>query len=357
MASDFNFEALLRPNIRVAKAYSSARDEYSGSEGVFLDANENPYHSVGGGHYNRYPDPYQHALKDKIAKLKGLSAEHIFLGNGSDEPIDLLIRAIANPGKDAILICPPTYGMYEVAAGINDVPIIRVPLTSDFQLDLPAVLKAIQENTHLRLLFICSPNNPSGNLLDLEATKTIIQSFSGLVVIDEAYIDFAATPSFVNYLNDFPNVVVLQTFSKAWGMAGLRLGMAFASKEIIRVLNKIKPPYNINALTQEYALKALADPQELRGMIEETIAEREAIGVALGHIAGILMVYPSAANFLLIKVEDGHALYTYLVERKIITRDRSSVIGCDGCVRISIGTPTENKVLLEGIKAFLTERP
>jgi histidinol-phosphate aminotransferase len=356
MASDFNFEALLRPNIRNAKAYSSARDEYSGTEGVFLDANENPYHSVGGGHYNRYPDPYQHALKNKIAALKGVSPDQVFLGNGSDEPIDLLLRAVANPGKDAILICPPTYGMYEVAAGINDVTIVRVPLDADFQLDLPNVLKAINEHANLRLLFLCSPNNPSGNLMEAEAMKTIIQSFSGIVVIDEAYIDFAGTPSFLESLNDYPNVVVLQTFSKAWGMAGLRLGMAFAAPNIIHVLNRIKPPYNINSLTQAYALEALDKPHELRTMLEESLNEREALKIALGHLPGILRVYPSSANFLLIKVKDGHALYTYLVERKIITRDRSSVIGCDGCVRISIGTPDENKELFEGIKSFLTER-
>ncbi len=330
------------------KPYSSARDEYTGKEGVFLDANENPYGSAGlETSYNRYPDPYQHEVKQAIAAVKNVDPESIFLGNGSDEPIDLLIRAFCEPGSDCVITVPPTYGMYEVSAGINNVKNIKVPLKENFQLDVKAVLSAVGPET--KILFLCSPNNPTGNLLRKEDVLMLLHDFPNMVVIDEAYIDFAADNGFLPHLHKFPHLVVLQTFSKAWGMAGLRLGMAFASPEIIRILNKIKPPYNIAAPTQQLALRALQNVVAKEKMVADILEQRFLLEDGLRALALVEEVYPTDANFLLVRVPQPKETYQYLVDQKVIVRDRSNVIHCHGCLRITVGTATENRALLEAL--------
>jgi histidinol-phosphate aminotransferase len=341
---------LFRPHILNLAPYSSARDEYKGSEGVFLDANENPFGSAADGHYNRYPDPYQHKVKERLAAVKGVRPAQIFLGNGSDEAIDLLFRAFCNPGQDNVVLLPPTYGMYEVSANINNVEIKKVPLTADFQIDTEAVLQAIDE--HTKLLFICSPNNPSGNLLSSEAILEILRNFKGITIIDEAYIDFCADQSFVKRLDEFERLVIMQTFSKAWGLAALRLGMAFASEEIIRIFNKIKPPYNVSLLTQQHAYEALSNEALKNRMVEDIIQQREALATDLLALPQVEKIYPSHANFLLVKVKEAAALFNYLIEQKFIVRDRSKVIRCEDCLRITVGTAEENKALVEEIKKF-----
>ncbi|MDB5255553.1 MAG: hisC [Chitinophagaceae bacterium] len=346
----FKLEEILRPNIRNAKPYSSARDEYKGKEGIFLDANENPFGSVGGHKYNRYPDPLQWKLKDKIAPLKKVKAEQVFLGNGSDEPIDLLIRALCNPGKDAIMITPPTYGMYEVSAAINDVRIVDVPLTTDYVLDVQAMLPKL--TAEVKIVFLCSPNNPTGNLLPEDQIITILQHAKGLVVVDEAYIDFAPESSLLRILKNYPNLVILQTFSKAWGLAALRLGMAFASEEIVAVLNKIKPPYNINAVTQQLAYEAIGQIMKKEQMVAGILMERAYLEEELAKLPVILKVYPSDANFILVKTKNGTGMYSYLIEQKIITRDRSKVMLCDNSVRITVGTHEENEALINALKKY-----
>jgi len=346
----FKLEEILRPNIRNAKPYSSARDEYKGKEGIFLDANENPFGSVGGHKYNRYPDPLQWKLKDKIAPLKKVKAEQVFLGNGSDEPIDLLIRALCNPGKDAIMITPPTYGMYEVSAAINDVRIVDVPLTTEYVLDVQAMLPKLTDD--VKIVFLCSPNNPTGNLLPEDQIITILQHAKGLVVVDEAYIDFAPESSLIRILKDHPNLVILQTFSKAWGLAALRLGMAFASEEIVAVLNKIKPPYNINAVTQQLAYEAVGQIMKKEQMVAGILMERTYLEEELAKLPVILKVHPSDANFILVKTKNGTGLYSYLIEQKIITRDRSKVVLCDNSVRITVGTHEENEALIDALKKY-----
>lgn len=346
----FSLDSVLRDNIKQAKPYSSARDEYKGTEGIFLDANENPYGSAIDKMVNRYPDPLQRDVKAALATLKKVPAEQIFFGNGSDEPIDLLIRATCKPGTDSILILPPTYGMYEVSAGINDVAIISVPLTKTFDLDVDAILAAVQPTT--KIIFICSPNNPTGNLMSEDKVKTILTSFSGIVVIDEAYIDFADTTGFVPLLDAYPNMVVLQTFSKAWGMAALRLGTAFASKEIVSVLNKIKPPYNINLLTQEAALEALQNVAVKDEMVQKILTQRDWLRKELSRLPLCLELYPSDANFILMRTPDGKKVYDFLVSHIVITRDRSKIILCEGCVRITVGTEAENQRLLEVLKKY-----
>lgn len=344
----FSLDSILRDNIKNAKPYSSARDEYKGAEGVFLDANENPYGSVIEKKVNRYPDPLQRDVKAALSKIKNVPAENIFLGNGSDEPIDLLIRATCQPAKDSILILPPTYGMYEVSAGINDVEIISVPLTKEYDLDTTSILAAVKPST--KIIFICSPNNPTGNLMNEDKVKTILTSFNGIVVVDEAYIDFAETKGFVPLLNQYPNLVVLQTFSKAWGMAALRIGTAFASKEIVAVLNKIKPPYNINLLTQEAALEALEHESIKDEMVQKILAQRDLLRNELSKLPICLELYPSDANFILMRTPDGKKVYDYLVGHMVITRDRSKIILCEGSIRITVGTEEENKKLLEVLK-------
>jgi histidinol-phosphate aminotransferase len=347
----FTINQILRENIKNVKPYASARDEYKGKEGIFLDANENPFGSASSDNYNRYPDPLQRDLKDKIASLKRLKPEQIFLGNGSDEPIDLLMRMVCNPGKDNIVITPPTYGMYEVSASINDVTVKTAPLTEDFELVADKVLKAVDANT--KIIFLCNPNNPTGNTLSMVEMTKVVEGFKNLVVIDEAYIDFAIDRSFLPKLKNYPNLIVLQTFSKAWGMAGLRLGMAFASEEIIKMFNKIKFPYNVNIATQKIVYDAIDNIMKKEKMIMEILSEREWVTEELKKLTGVVVkVYPSAANFILVKTKDGKKVYEYLVDKKIITRDRSSVILCEGCLRISIGTAEENRKLVEALKNY-----
>lgn len=346
----FDLTKILRPHILNLVPYSSARDEYTGKDGIFLDANENPYESVNGQHWNRYPDPYQWTIKEKLAPIKGVRPSQIFLGNGSDEPIDLLVRATCTPCEDNMLLMPPTYGMYQVSADINDVPVIKVPLTADFQVDTKKVLAAITPKT--KIVWICSPNNPSGNLLKRESILEILNHFGGLVVVDEAYIDFADEPSFVAELDNYPNLIVLQTFSKAWGLASLRLGMCFASEEIIRVLNKIKPPYNLSGATQQLLLEALDYVETKNQLVQDILAERARLRTNLTTLPLVKKIYPSDANFLLVQFEDAAAVMHYLLEEKIIVRDRSKVLLCDGCLRITVGTAEENQVLLDALKSF-----
>ncbi|MDX5420321.1 MAG: histidinol-phosphate transaminase [Hymenobacteraceae bacterium] len=346
----FNLDSIVRPNVLRMKPYSSARDEFKGVANVFVDANENNLGSLAGENYNRYPDPHQKKLKEVIAGIKGVKPTQIFLGNGSDEAIDLLFRMVCRPGQDSMLHLPPTYGMYEVSANLNEVELESVQLTPDFQIPVREVLKQVKDTT--KLIFICSPNNPTGNSIDPETIETILDNFDGLVVLDEAYIDFADSPSWTTRLEEFPNLVVLQTFSKAWGMAGLRLGMAFASEEIIALLDKIKPPYNINEATQELALKALQHTEELAYMVEEIVQEREMLTQALPTLEVVEKVFPSDANFLLVKVKDANGLYTYLLEKGIVVRNRSSLPGCEGCLRISIGTTEENQQLFQAMTDF-----
>jgi len=337
---------LIRPNIKNLKPYSSARDEYTGEAAVFLDANENPFNQP----YNRYPDPYQRKVKEKIAELKQVAASQIFLGNGSDEPIDLLFRAFCEPGVDNVVSIDPTYGMYQVAADINNIEVRKVLLTTDFELDVEALLAACDDNT--KLLFICSPNNPTGNCLKEADILTLVKAFEGIVVLDEAYIDFAPDKSLLSQLDQYPNLVILQTLSKAWGMAGIRLGMAFASEDIVKLLSNIKYPYNINVLTQQKALELLERGEEQQNWVQQLLSERELMQLALIDLSFVQKVYPSDANYLLVKVDDAKGIYNYLVEKKIIIRDRSSVALCEGCLRITIGQPSENKLLLDELRKY-----
>lgn len=342
MPVDIN--SLVRKNILKLKPYSSARDEFQGNASVFLDANENPYPSP----YNRYPDPHQLELKRKIAEIKGVDAEQIFLGNGSDEPIDLLIRAFCEPGVDNVLIPQPTYGMYSVSAEINAVEIKTVKLTAEFDIDLVFTEEAWNEKT--KLLFLCSPNNPSGNLLSKDKIESLLRKFKGLVIVDEAYIDFTDYTGFLPLLTQYNNLVVLQTLSKAWGLAGIRLGMCFSNVEVIKVLNKIKPPYNINILTQTVALESIREIQQKENWVKEIKIQRELLRNELAKIKMVEKVYPSDANFLLTKMKNAKATYDLLVAKGIITRDRSNVILCNNCLRITVGTPEENRVLLDELK-------
>ncbi len=332
------------------RAYSSARDEFKGAASVFLDANENNLGSLAGEGFNRYPDPHQKKLKSRIAEIKGVRPEQIFLGNGSDEAIDLLFRMVCRPGQDSMLHLPPTYGMYEVSANLNEVEMQAVQLTADFQVPVEEVLLQVKSET--KIIFICSPNNPTGNLIEAESIEDILESFHGLVVVDEAYIDFSDEPSWTTRLKEFPNLVVLQTFSKAWGMAGLRLGLAFASEELITVLDKIKPPYNINESTQALALEALEREEALKDMVEEIVQERELLLQSLPDLPTVEQVYPSDANFILVKVKDADGLYKFLLGKGIVVRNRSSLPGCEGCLRISVGTLEENQELLKAIAEF-----
>lgn len=346
----FNLNELLRPNIRDLVPYSSARDEFKGEASVYLDANENSLGSPLLKWYNRYPDPLQMAVKGKLTTIKGVTPEHIFLGNGSDECIDVLIRAFCEPGMDNILIVPPTYGMYEVSAHINNVQIKKVPLTPDFQLDLPAMEEAVDDFT--KIIFLCSPNNPTGNSLHRGAVEALLNNYFGLVVVDEAYINFSRQRSFLSDLQEYPNLVVLQTLSKAWGLAALRVGMAFASKEIIDVMNKVKPPYNINQASQELVLKALDEVEQVNEMIRVLVEERGRLERELPSLTIVQKVYPSDANFLLVKVRDAKKVYQYLLDKGIVVRDRSSVILCDDCLRITVGTEKENSELIEALKQY-----
>ncbi|MPR37038.1 histidinol-phosphate transaminase [Salmonirosea aquatica] len=350
MKKSFDLRRVIRPHIFDLTPYSSARDEYTGKIGVFLDANENPLGSVLSKDYNRYPDPHQVLAKEKLAPIKGVKPEQIFLGNGSDEAIDLLVRATCTPGQDSLIILPPTYGMYEVSAAINDVEIIKVPLTTDFQIDTEKVLNAIRPDT--KLIWVCSPNNPSGNLVQPEAIETLLDAFDGLVVVDEAYIDFAAITSWNQRLDEFPNLVVLQTFSKAWGLASLRLGMCFASSELIAILDKIKPPYNLSGPTQHLLYQALDHVQTKNELVKQILADRENLAQALSTLPGVVKIHPSDANFLLVEFDNAAGTMKYLIDERIIVRDRSKVTLCAGCLRITVGTEAENEVLLKALKKF-----
>ena len=338
---------LTRPNIWALKPYSSARDEYSGkAASVFLDANENPYNTPN----NRYPDPLQKELKALIAPVKKVNPEQIFLGNGSDEAIDLLFRAFCRPEVDNVVAIHPTYGMYEVCADINDVEYRKVLLDGNFQFKAEDLLKASDENT--KLMFLCSPNNPTGNNLDAKEIITLLQEFQGIVVVDEAYIDFSDQPSFVGILDEYPNLVILQTFSKAWGCAAIRLGMAFASPDIIGIFTKIKYPYNINLLTQQEALRMMQRHYEVQRWVSTLLEERARLMEAFARLSCCKKVFPTDANFFLTRVTHAKAIYDYLVDQGIIVRNRSNVTLCEDCLRITVGTRPENDTLLEALRNY-----
>ncbi len=338
---------LLRENIRNLKPYSSARDEFSGEAAVFLDANENPFNAP----WNRYPDPHQRILKARVGEIKNIASQNIFLGNGSDEPIDLLFRAFCEPGKDNVVSINPTYGMYRVAADTNNIVVNLVSLNADFELEAEAVMAAVTPDT--KIIFLCSPNNPTGNALDSHEMLKIIEGFEGLVVVDEAYIDFCPEKSLLPELDKYPNLVILQTFSKAWGMAGLRLGMAFASELIIDVLSRIKYPYNLNIMTQQKGLELLANDQLKLEWVALILKERGKMISNLNKYPFVVKVYPSDANFILVQMHDPRGIYNYLVEEQIIVRDRSSIALCEGCLRISVGSPEENATLIEAFDQLI----
>jgi histidinol-phosphate aminotransferase len=334
---------LVRKNIVELAPYSTARDEYDGPLGIYLDANENPYNN----RYNRYPDPHQRLLKERLSQIKKTPANRIFIGNGSDEPIDLVFRVFCEPGRDNAVSIAPTYGMYKVAAAINNIALREVRLRDDFSPDVEALLSAADE--HTRLLFLCSPNNPTGNRFPDGDVERIIRQFQGIVVLDEAYIDFSEQPGFLSRLAEFPNLIILQTLSKAWGMAGLRIGLAFAQEDIIGILSRIKYPYNINGVAQQIALEQLNKNTEMQ--VSEIRLQRKWVEAQLSAIPAVKQVYPSDANFLLVRVDHPREVYMRLIEQGIIVRDRSHVPGCAGCLRITIGTPEENGRMIEVFEA------
>ena len=346
----FNPNNVVRNNIRNLKPYSSARDEFKGEANIFLDANENSLGSPLLKWYNRYPDPMQWKIKQKLSVIKQVPVDQVFLGNGSDEPIDLLFRCFCEPGVDEVIVFPPTYGMYEVSANINNVHLSKVPLTKEFQLDLEALESAIKP--HSKIIWICSPNNPSGNSIDRQDIEMVLNNFDGLVVVDEAYINFSRQKSLVTDLADYPNLVVLQTLSKAWGLAGLRVGMAFSSSEIIGYLNKVKPPYNISEPVQELALKALDEIGQVNDMILQLVDARKQLELDFVKSPQVVKVFPSDANFLLVEFTQARAMYDYLVGKGIVVRDRSNVLLCDNCLRITVGTDAENLKLVDSINSF-----
>jgi histidinol-phosphate aminotransferase len=346
----FDLNNLIRDNIKTLKPYSSARHEFTGKASVFLDANENPYGSPLHDKFNRYPDPLQWQLKFQIARIKGVPAENIFVGNGSDEVIDLAYRIFCNPGKDNVIVCPPTYGMYEVSGNINDVGIKKVNLTNEFQLDVDGVMNAVDENT--KLIFICSPNNPTGNNMHREDVEIILNNFSGIVIIDEAYINYSKQKTFIQELTEYPNLVVMQTLSKAWGLAALRLGLCYASMDIIDLFNKVKPPYNINDASQQLALEALQNADLVNEWITASVLEKQMLIKELSTFKFVEKIYPSDANFFLVKVNDASKLYNYLSENEIVVRNRSKDPGCENCLRITIGTPEENQQLINFFKSY-----
>jgi histidinol-phosphate aminotransferase len=336
--------SLVRPNIASLAPYSTARDEYKGDIGIFLDANENPFNNG----YNRYPDPRQKALKARISVIKGIAHECIFIGNGSDEAIDLCFRIFCIPGVDNAIAIRPSYGMYRVAADINDIQLREVQLNSDFS--LPVDILLAQADEHSKLLFLCSPNNPTGNCFPLVQMEELLNRFDGMVIVDEAYIDFAEQPTLLTLLDKHTNLIVLQTLSKAYGMAGLRLGLAFAAKEIIQLFSNVKYPYNINLSAMEHAERLLA--RDVCSEVDIIKKERTRVAKALAPLPCVLKVYPSDANFLLVKVTDADRLYNRLIEGGVIVRNRSRVKGCEDCLRITIGTPAENDNMLSIVSAF-----
>lgn len=335
---------LVRENVLKLVPYSCARDEYKGSAGIFLDANENPY-----GTLNRYPDPYQNELRRAVSEFRGIHVENVFLGNGSDEIIDICYRVFCNPGKDKVLLFPPTYGMYEVSAGVNDVDILKVPLDDEFRINTATVTPLLSDE-NLKLVFICSPNNPTGNAMDRKDVEFILENFRGIVVVDEAYIDFCDKPSFAQALNRYGNLIVMQTFSKAMGLAAARVGIAFTSEEIVKLFNRIKPPYNISTINQKAALAVLKNRNSFNSRVDKILRERNRLINALNKLEAVEKVYRTDANFMLIKTPDADALYRYLVDKQIIVRNRNSIIR--NCVRITVGTKRENDELLRAIKEY-----
>jgi histidinol-phosphate aminotransferase len=341
-----SIDSLIRKNIRSLKPYSSARDEYEGEAAVFLDANENPWFAP----LNRYPDPRQRNLKRIISELKSVPAENIFLGNGSDEAIDILVRAFCEPGTDNIVSIDPSYGMYEVTAAINGVEFRKAPLAEDFSLDAVAIRELVDGNT--KMIILCSPNNPTGNSFSQGDINELTGWFAGILVIDEAYIDFSPHSGFLPWITEGSTLVVLQTMSKGWGRAGIRLGMAFGSTEVVGVMNKIKPPYNINMMTTREAIKTLGRAGEVRLRVKELVASRDWLREQLGLIPSVQKIYPSDANFLLVRVDDADSMYEFLKEQNIIVRNRSTARGCANCLRITVGTPAENESLLKVMRNY-----
>lgn len=341
-----NLQQLVRKNVWSMKPYSSARDEFKGEASVFLDANENPLNDK----YNRYPDPMQWKLKEKIAKIKGTTPENIFLGNGSDEPIDLVFRIFCDPRVDNVVAIDPTYGMYQVCADVNDVEYRKVLLDENFDFKAKELLEKVDNNT--KLIFLCSPNNPTGNLLDRKEIEEILNSFSGIVIVDEAYIDFASEATWLNDLDKYPNLIILQTFSKAWGLAAVRLGMAFASSEIIRLFNKVKYPYNVNVLTQNFVVEELDRVEVRKEWISILLKGRDYLKSELSKLSFVENIYPTDANFLLVKVNDANKVYNQLADKGVIVRNRNSVSLCAGCLRITVGTDQENKTLVKTLKSL-----
>ena len=333
---------LVRKNILSLKPYSSARDEFSGTDGVFLDANENPF-----GELNRYPDPHQQELKQKLSVIKNMPVTSVFVGNGSDEVIDLTYRIFCNPGKDKALTFTPTYGMYEVSAEINDVELIKIPLISGFQVDFDALENYLEDET-LKLIFICSPNNPTAN--SLENIETVLQKFNGMVIVDEAYIDFSSSGSFLTKIDKYPNLIVMQTFSKAWGLAAARVGMAYSNDLVISLYNKVKPPYNVSAPNQKAALKALDDKAGFEKRKSIILEQKTWLRTQLMEVPVVLNIYPSDANFLLVEMTDANRVYNELVNQKVITRNRHTQV--NNCIRITVGSPEENLALIKALKSL-----
>lgn len=336
--SKFDLKSLVRNNIWELQPYSSARDEYTGKEGVFLDANENPF-----GDRNRYPDPHQRELKMALSERNNIPVENIFIGNGSDEVIDLVYRVFCEPAKDSVIICPPTYGMYEVSANINNINIIRVPLNDKFELNTERIL-----SESAKCIFICSPNNPTGN--NLANIEKILDKFKGIVVVDEAYIDFSNTDGYIGAINSYPNLIVMQTFSKAWALAKARVGVAYSNKDIIALMDKTKPPYNVSGFNQQEALNALSEPKMFDEMVDVILEQRKLLEKELSELKIVEHIYPSDANFLLVKMSEAGRIYRYLVSKNVIVRNRETVV--PGCIRITVGSPEENRILLDALKNF-----
>ena len=349
MPTNINIQNLVRENVKKLKPYSSARDEYkaTGTEMVFLDANENPYQTD----VNRYPDPHQRNVKDELAKIKGVKPEQILLGNGSDEVLDFLFRAFCEPGKDNVITLPPTYGMYKVLSEINNIENREVLLSQDFEPQVSAILDKSDANS--KLLFLCSPNNPTGNTFSEEKVEELLQNFNGLVIIDEAYIDFSGKESWLNRLQEYPNLVITQTLSKAYGMAGIRLGICCASEEIIEILKKIKPPYNVNELTQQRALNRILDVKNVENEVADILKGRDKLFRVLLEVSYVEKIYPSDANFILVKVDNAMARYDQLIEKGIVIRNRTTQPLCENTLRLTVGTTQENQKLITALKSLI----
>jgi len=337
-----NINNIVRPNILELKPYSSARDEFTGKEGIFLDANENPF-----GELNRYPDPYQGELKEILARRKGVNTENIFVGNGSDEAIDLAFRIFCRPGSDRALTFSPTYGMYDVSASINNVELVKLPLNHEFQIDSEKLVPYLSDSM-IKLIFICSPNNPTGNLMNRNDIEFITNNFKGIVIVDEAYIDFAEEESLVSLISKYNNLVVCQTFSKAWGLAAARVGTAFANNEIISLYNKVKPPYNVSKINQQAAIRAMDNYEDYQEKLTIILKEKERLKTRLMEIELVKKIYPSDANFLLLEVDNADYVYSTLVAQKIITRNRNKQV--ENCIRVTVGTSEENNQLLKALR-------